>query len=242
MKKALFLALMVGLGSLTCASHHKLKILEGPKVDLGKISRGTVATKQLTLKNTGSDTLKLGTVEVSCGCTGTVVSNKQLRAGDTTSLLITFNSRNFSGQVHKTVTINSNSSDAPRMVIEFTATVTEDLSINPMQFYFRDAQVGQKSLARITVKNESDKALSITGYHTQLENFVVKYPARPLAPGDTMELTAEFTPKKVEPMLSNGVFITTSSKTQSEVYVYIFGNVKEFKFAPLPSSEPPRLH
>ena len=45
-----------------------------------------------------------------------------------------------------------------------------------------------------------------------------------------MDLTAEFTPKKAEPVLSNGVFITTSSKMQSEIYVYIFGNVKEFKF------------
>ena len=40
----------------------------------------------------------------------------------------------------------------------------------------------------------------------------------------------KITPKKVTPMLSEGVFIATSSKTQSEVYVYIFGSVKEFKF------------
>ena len=230
MKKALILLLTVSIASLTGAAQPKLKVLEGVKFDLGKIGRGTVATKQLTLKNIGKDTLNLGTVEVSCGCTGTVVSNKQLRAGDTTSLLITFNSKNFSGPVHKSLTINSNSVDAPRTVVEFTATVTEDLSFNPMQFYFKDAEVGRRSIATIKVKNESDKDLMITGYRTQLENFVVKYPPKALAPGETMDLTAEFTPKKAVPVLSDGVSITTSSKTQSEVYVYIFGNVKEFKF------------
>ena len=74
------------------------------KFDLGKIDRGVVAKKELTIKNAGTEKLVLGNVEVSCGCTGTVVSNKELLPGDTTSLLITFNSKNFNGPVHKTVT------------------------------------------------------------------------------------------------------------------------------------------
>lgn len=242
MKKTMILLLTACVITLTGAAQPKLKVLEGLSFDLGKIGRGTVATKQMILKNIGGDTLKLGTVEVSCGCTGTVVSNRQLLPGDTTSLLITFNSKNFSGQVHKSVTINSNSIDAPRTVVEFTATVTEDLSITPMQFYFKDAEVGRMSLATVKVKNESDKDLMITGYHTQLENFVVKYQPKALAPGETMDLTAEFTPKKAEAILSNGVFITTSSKSQNEVYVYVFGNVKEFKFEPLPPTQPPQGH
>jgi Protein of unknown function (DUF1573) len=222
------LALCVGL--LTASAQPKLKVEGGLKFDLGKIDRGTQAKKQLTLKNVGNEKLVLGNVEVSCGCTGTVVSNKELNPGDTTSLLITFNSKNFNGQVHKSVTVNSNAADAPRTIIEFTATVIEDLAFSPMQFYFKDAEVGRTSTATIVVKNESTKELMITGYHTELENFKITYPPKAIAPGDTMSITAEFTPQKAVPVLSNGVFITTSSTTQSEVYIYVFGNVKEFKF------------
>ncbi len=230
MKQVCVIVLALSVWTLSVTAQPKLKIMEGSTFDLGKIERGTVATKRLTLKNIGNQKLDIGNVEVSCGCTGTVVSNKELKSGDTTSLLITFNSKNFTGTVHKTVTVNSNADGAPRTLIEFTATVVEDLAFTPMQFYFKDAEVGRKSTATISVKNESTKELMITGYRTQLESFVIKYPPKAIAPGESMELTAEFTPKKAVPVLSDGVFITTSSHAQSEVYIYIFGNVKEFKF------------
>lgn len=230
MKRVAVILLALSAWTLSATAQPKLKIMEGSTFDLGKIERGVVATKRLTLKNVGNQKLDIGNVEVSCGCTGTVVSNKELKSGDTTSLLITFNSKNFTGTVHKTVTVNSNSDGTPRTLIEFTATVVEDLAFTPMQFYFKDAEVGRKSTATISVKNESSKELMITGYRTQLENFVIKYSPKAISPGESMELTAEFTPKKAVPVLSDGVFITTSSHAQSEVYIYIFGNVKEFKF------------
>ncbi len=230
MKKILVLSLALFIVAFGGVAQPKLKVLEGEKFDLGKIDKGVVKTKQLTLKNVGTDTLKLGNVEVSCGCTGTVVSNKTLRSGDTTSLLITFNSRNFSGPVHKSLTINSNSADAPRTLIEFTATVIEDLVFSPVQFYFKDAQVGRKTTAVVTVKNTGYKEFTIIGFRTQLDGFEIKYSPKPIAPGETMEITAEYTPKKALPALSDGVFVKTSSSAQAEVYIYIFGNVKEFKF------------
>ena len=230
MKKSLTLVLVLCAMALAASAQPKLKVVEGLKFDLGRIDRGTLATKRLILKNIGSEKLDLGNVDVSCGCTGTVVSNKELKPGDTTSLLITFNSKNFNGQVHKSVTINSNAADAPRTVVEFTATVIEDLSFSPMQFYFKDAQVGRKSVSTVKVKNESGKDMMITGYRTQVENFVIKYPPKKIAPGETIDLIAEFTPKAVKPVLSESVIITTSSQSQSEVYIYIFGNVKEFRF------------
>ena len=91
-------------------------------------------------------------------------------------------------------------------------------------------EVGRKSVATIKVKNESAKEQLITGYRTQVENFVIKYPPKKILPGESLDITAEFTPKSAKPVLSDGVFITTSSQSQSEVYIYIFGNVKEFKF------------
>lgn len=230
MKKILILLTAMSAATMNVTAQPKLKVVDGLKFDLGKIGQGTVATKRLVLQNIGSEKLDLGSVEVSCGCTGTVVSNKQLAPGDTSSLMITFNSKNFSGQVHKSVTINSNSADAPRTVVEFTATVTQEVSFNPLQFYFKDAEAGRKSFATVKVKNESDHEIMITGYRTQLEGFDLKYPPKALAPGETMDVTAEYTPKKAMPVLSDGVFITTSSKTQTEVYLYVFGNVKEFKF------------
>jgi len=227
MKKSL-LALLVAAASLH--AQPKLVIVEGAKFDLGSVYRGAVVQKHLTLKNTGNQPLSVGRVDVSCGCTGTVLSHSDLAPGDTSSLLITFNSKNFTGPVHKTVTVNSNSPEAPQTRIDFTATVIEEVSITPAQFFFKDAETGRKATATLTVKNGSDKPLALTGYRTQLAGFALKLPSAPIKPGESAQVVAEFTPKNAMPVLSDGVFLNTSSTNQSEIYIYVFGNVKEFKF------------
>jgi hypothetical protein len=70
----------------------------------------------------------------------------------------------------------------------------------------------------------------ITGYKTKLEGFVLKYPKSKIAPGESADLIGEYTPAKTVPVLSDGVTISTSSAAQPEVFLYIFGTVKEFKF------------
>src|SRR5512135_672795 len=74
-----------------------LKVGEGTSLDFGTIYRGEQFERKLTLKNTGTDTLLLGNVEASCGCTGTMLSSNRLAPGESGSLLIKFNSKNFSG-------------------------------------------------------------------------------------------------------------------------------------------------
>jgi hypothetical protein len=228
MMKQTLLALLVAAANLH--AQPKLTILEGPKFDLGGIYRGAVVQKRLTLKNTGNQSLSIGRVDVSCGCTGTVLSHSDLAPGDTSSLVITFSSKNFTGPVHKTVTVNSNAPEAPQTRIDFTATVIEEVSIAPAQFFFKDAEAGRVATAAITVKNGGDKPLNLTGYRTGLAGFSLKLPPAPIKPGESAQVVAEFKPKNAMPVLSDGVFLNTSSQNQSEIYIYVFGNVKEFKF------------
>ena len=208
----------------------KFEVAEGTKFDFGPINRGKVASKNLTLQNTGTDTLVIGRVEVSCGCTGTMVSNSRIAPGSSGTLLITFNSRNFSGVVHKSVTINSNAQDAPQTLVEFGATVIDEVKITPEQFLFRDAKAGILSTASITVRNEGKEKLEFTGFRSQLGGLSINLPAKAIEPGKSAELVAVFTPKNTIPVLSDGVFINTSNPRQPEIYIPIYGNVKEFRF------------
>ena len=205
------------------------KVVEGLRIDLGKIDRGKLATKPLTLKNIGNQNLNLGKIEVSCGCTGTVLSKKDLKPGDTTSLLITFNSSGFIGPVHKSPAIHSNSADAPQTVVDLFATVIVDLSFSPAWFHFKDAEAGRASTAVVTLKNESPKPITITGVRTHLPHFTVKYPRKPLAPGASADLTAEFTPKDDMPVLNNSVVVSTSSAMQPELCIRVYRTVKKVK-------------
>ncbi len=208
----------------------RLEIEEGAKFSLGKVYRGEVVERTLTLKSTGTDTLKVGRVDATCGCTGTVVSSHNIPAGTTGTLRITFNSKNFSGPVHKSVTISSNATNAPQMVVEFTAEIIDEVLFTPQQFWVKDGEVGRTTRLTVKVKNNGTNPLTFRSFRTTLEGFVLKLPAAALSPGSECEIVAEFTPKKAAPFLAEGVFLTTSNPHQPEIYLPIYGNTKEFKF------------
>ena len=203
-----------------------LKVVEGTSLDFGTIYRGEQFERKLTLTNAGTDTLVLGNVEASCGCTGTVLSNTRLAPDQKGSLLIKFNSRNFSGPVHKTVTVHSNSSEAERTMIEFTATVYDEIVLTPPQFWFKDAPLGKPSSLTLTLKNAGKDTLRVSGYRTLLKELKLDIPKGPINPGSAVEISATITPAQPTTIIADRVFLETNNPRQPDVAVPVYGNVK----------------
>lgn len=230
MRRCMFLALTLAALSAATLAQPRLQLLDGTRIDFGALNRGTVAERKLTLKNVGTDTLVISRVDASCGCTGTMMSDQRIKPGGTGTLMITFNSKSFSGPVHKTVSIHSNTVEGTTTVIEFVAEVVEEVSVEPTALWFRDAQVGVLSSATVLVRNQGKTPFKLTGVKTQLEGLTLELPQDPIEPGKSARITAGFKPSAARPVLSDGVFITTTSNAQPQLYIQIYGNVKEFKF------------
>jgi hypothetical protein len=208
----------------------KISVEGGTKFDMGTVDRGKAGQKKLTLKNLGSDTLILGQVEVSCGCTGTMVSSSRIAPGKTGELLITFNSAGYVGEVHKNVTVNSNDVASPRTLIEFTATVIEEVVVNPRQLYFRTAEVGKVDTFSISVTNTGKEPFNVTGYQCSLASLTLDVPKEPVKPGETIRVKGQINPKEPKGILTDNLNLQTSSKRQPGIDIAIFGAIKEFKF------------
>ena len=208
----------------------KLTVVGGTKFELGNVDRGQQAQRKLILKNTGSDTLVLGNVEVSCGCTGSVVSSSRIAPGKTGELMVTFNSGGFSGEVHKSLTLNSNAEGSPRTVIEFTANVIEDVVLNPRALYFRTSEVGKVDTFSVTVQNTGKEPITIVDFKTSLQGITLDIPKAPIAPGQTVRMAGEFKPTEPKGMITDNLAIHTTSKRQSEINIPLIGAVKEFQF------------
>ena len=203
-----------------------LQVVGGTSLDFGKIYRGDQIERNVTLKNTGSDTLMLGSVEVSCGCTGTALSEQRIAPGGSGSLLIKFNSKNFSGSIHKTVTINSNSAQAARTVIEFVGNIVDEIILTPNQFWFKEAQVGKESSLSLTIQNAGTDTLRLTGYRSTLKDFSLTLPKAPIPPGGSAEVVATFKPKQASAILADRVFLETSNARQPDVTLPVYGTIK----------------
>lgn len=221
-------ALMVA-AACTLYAQPKIQIAGGNKFDFGNIHRGQKVERKVVVKNTGNELLELGRVDVSCGCTGTVVTNGSIPPGKTGEVLITFNSTNFIGKIHKTVTVNSNAPAGPT-VVEFEGNVIQEIAIDPQQFWFKDAEVGRMNSSKITLTNNSPEPVTLTSYLSSCHGFSLTLPKEPIKPGGSVELVATLKAEAASQVLNESVSIKTSSKNEPEVYVRIFGSVKEFKF------------
>jgi hypothetical protein len=210
-------------------SQAKINILEGTTFSIGSIPRGRVVEHELTIQNPGTDTLIISRVDVSCGCTGSMLSTDHIPPGGKGSLQITFDSKNFRGPIHKTVTVNSNAVGEQAMQISFDGTVIEEITFAPEFVWFQDASVGERSEKAVTIKNEGKTPFELTGYSTGLPGVHVNLPTGMIDPGDSVVVPIEFVPEKVIPVVADRVVIRTSHPTQKELPIGVYGNVKPEK-------------
>ncbi|MGA9119696.1 MAG: DUF1573 domain-containing protein [Bacteroidota bacterium] len=207
----------------------KINILEGTTFSIGTVARGQVVNHDLTIQNPGKDTLIISRVDVSCGCTGSMLSTDHIPPGGSGSLQITFNSKNFRGPIHKTVTVNSNAPGEQAVQISFDGTVTEEISISPEYLWFQDATVGVRSEKSVTIKNEGKTAFQLTGYSTGLAGVNINLPTGEIKSGDSVIVPIEFIPEKPVPVVADRIVIRTSHPTQTELPIGIYGNIKSGK-------------
>lgn len=227
--KVRFIALALVAVVCSLYAQPKIQVAGGNKFDFGDIHRGQKVERKVIIKNTGNELLELGKVDVSCGCTGTVVTNGSIPPGKTGEVLITFNSTNFTGKIHKTVTVNSNAPAGPT-VVEFEGNVIQEIAVEPQQFWFKDAEVGRVNSSKITLTNNSAEPVTLTSYQSSCHGFSLALPKEPIKPGSSVELIATLKAEAASQVLNESVSIKTTNKNEPDVYVRIFGSVKEFKF------------
>ncbi|MEX0602817.1 MAG: DUF1573 domain-containing protein, partial [Bacteroidota bacterium] len=80
-------------------------VVEPATINLGIIYNGSTATTILTLKNTGTEPLRIIGIRPSCGCTAIKKPKEVLNPGESDKLEVAFNSTGFRGRSTKYVNI-----------------------------------------------------------------------------------------------------------------------------------------
>ena len=223
-------AVLLGLVPATMWPQAKIGVREGTEIDLGRVYRGAVIEKTISITNPGTEELMLGQIDASCGCTGTVTAATNVPPGGSTSLTLQFNSRSFEGPVRKSITVNSNAADQPQLRIDFTALVVVEFAVEPAQFWFRNAEVGRTQSFAVAITNNGSETVTFGPATTRLKGLEVQLPAGPMATGQTDSIRAKFTPAAAASIIIEEVRIATTSPRQKELVIPVFGNAREFKF------------
>lgn len=105
------------------ANGAKIRFIE-TEHNYGTIQKGSDGNCEFTFVNEGNEPLILNKVKASCGCTTPSYTQKPVMPGKTGTIKVHYNTNTVSG-FSKTVTVESNAVDNPRVVLKIKGTVVD---------------------------------------------------------------------------------------------------------------------
>ncbi len=93
--------------------------------DFGKLKSGDVVDTNFGIRNDGKQDLEIRHLKADCGCTVGTPEKKVLKPGETSSIKLTFNSKDRIGKQNKTLSIYSNDPKNHKQVITISSDVSE---------------------------------------------------------------------------------------------------------------------
>ena len=132
--------------------------------DFGSMPRGSVVAHAFKFKNVGQDTLIIGKVKPTCGCTTAPLSSNSVPPGGEATITASFDSEKFNGRVSKYIYVDSNDPIRPYLKISFTATINnplQNIQPTPTEIDFGTVKLGSPAQSTIKILNAEEKAVKL---------------------------------------------------------------------------------
>ena len=100
--------------------------VEPAAFDFGRVVPQRTLHRQFSVRNFGSADLDIERVTTSCGCTAALLDHKVVKPGGSAALRVSFETRNYTGKVTRSVLIKSNDPARPTLELKLEATVTPE--------------------------------------------------------------------------------------------------------------------
>ena len=220
--------------------------------DFGLIKEETGQVSHIfTYSNTGTDTLKITSVEASCGCTVPEWSKKPLLPGEKGTIKVTFDPTNRPGPFVKTINIVANTTPAVSIITINGSVIPKNRTINEQfpdqQGHLRIASQGvnlgtiktNKVIQKdVEVYNDGDKPLTFTNHVVAPSHISVSYiPEKiPAKSKGIIRITYDAKKKNDYGFVSDYVEIYTDEADEFKKMISVYATLEEY-FPPLTGSE-----
>jgi hypothetical protein len=196
--------------------------LDKLEVNLGTIYSGMKKKGKIVLTNIGNDTLRIYSVEPSCGCTTIKRPKDILLPSESDTVEVEFNSSGYHGKVEKHISINSNDRLSENVSVKLIAEVKEELeSISHSMFmWLGNISLGKTLMQGTSLKNISDHIIKIKNFATSASTITIKIEKKVLNPNDTLNVQVTVKPEKLG-YGSDHFTIEIDSKNQPQIEIKI---------------------
>lgn len=209
-------------------------ILQQTSFDFGDIKQGDKVSHTFVLTNGGGDLLKIGDVKASCGCTAAAPDKNELAPGESTNLVVTFNSAGRMGKQSKTVRIYSNDTENPEVVITIAGNVVSasEFSAGTPTIYFTETQhdfgsvnEGDKVNYTFGFANKGSSVLTIKDIKTSCGCTAALLSQDNLEPGQEGTIKVELDTKNRSGKMSRTVTITSNDPNDPTKVLTIYADI-----------------
>ncbi len=191
------LLLLIQAASLT--AQPRLILRPGKNIDLGDLYTGQQVVKSVVMVNAGTDTLRLTSIEPSCGCTAVMLekSDSTIAPSDSQHLIIAYSVENKSGPEAKSVTIASNDTLQPQVTVVLSAFLIPRLEVLPPFVVLTDPGVDSAYHETLHLRNQGkDRTLRILSVNSGIAGMECSVSKDSLAPSESCELKIDFRPEE----------------------------------------------
>ncbi|MBI1804281.1 MAG: DUF1573 domain-containing protein [Ignavibacteria bacterium] len=196
MKYSCFLLLMFYFFQVTVTAQPRLEVVGGTDLRMGRMYTGQVSVKRITLKNRGNDTLLIGKIETSCGCTVPHILAHRIAPNDSTTMTVQFNSQFYEGPVKKELYISSNAQPTSRLELDVRADVSELINVSSQLLKFGRVKLGSVVAETVVVANMISDTVRLLPVKSSDPQITVKLLNRTLVPDAATRLVATLRPKQ----------------------------------------------
>ncbi len=175
-----------------------VKLLSPPVVDLGEVPDDTVASTVIRFKNISQDTIRVGEVRSSCGCTVPEIDKLTYLPGEEGNILVQFHARGFRGKVRKWVKIFFTKGQPSMLRVVLQAHVVPLVEVEPEVVNWQGISLKQGQVSRsVVLKNNSDQPLKVSKILSTNPQLKVSPPTMKIPPHASDTLTIVYTPEKI---------------------------------------------
>ncbi|MCW8804855.1 MAG: DUF1573 domain-containing protein [Ignavibacteriaceae bacterium] len=209
-------------------------ILQQSSFDFGDIKQGDKVSHTFVISNGGGDLLKISDVKASCGCTAAAPDKRELAPGESTNLVVTFNSTGRMGKQSKTVRIYSNDPKNPEMQLSITGNVVSasEMSSGVPTIYFGETQhdfgkvnEGDKVNYTFNFANKGSSVLTIKDIKTSCGCTAALLSQDSLAPGKDGTIKVELDTKNRSGKMSRTVTINSNDPKDPAKVLTIYADI-----------------
>lgn len=177
--------------------------------DFGPIPRGPTQTTTFTVTNKTAGPIHLNGIRIPCSCVRASLSKNDLKAGESTTVVVYLDTRRVSGPLNKSLFVQT---DQQEVRLSIKANVREDLLVAPEALDFGRVKYGGTKSASVTVLLSGKAAAKNVTAKCDSEFVQAKVRRLPAdANGVSYEVTANLLPDLPEGVWYSTVWLTTDN-------------------------------